>query len=147
AERFARAGGADAEAADHDRDARSLRLAGDRLDRAGVNLGRAGAVRGDPRQRAVARALEQALIDAARLVVLVGRARQHDFLPLAAGAVDDCDGLGTGRDRGRLLRRRAVVAVGALGRALRERAGVGVLALAAGAGGALVGRHDHHRLT
>ena len=80
--------------------------------------------------------------------LVVRRSGQHDFLALAADAVDDRDGLGVGggRARGRRFRRRSVVAIGPLQRALHVGTRVRLLGFPAGAGGALLGRYDRHRL-
>ena len=61
------------------------------------------------------RGFEQPRVGGAAFGAVAG-ARDHDFLPLAAGAVDDGDGLGAGRTcRAARRRRPAVIALGSGG--------------------------------
>ena len=139
--------GADAEPADHDRDARRVRLAGDGPDGAGEDVGRPRAVLRHLRQQAMARGLAHALVERGELGfgsggLGVARAGHHDVLALAAGAVDDGDGLAAGW-------RRAAACCASL-------AAAAALAPGIGRGGGLLGRlagirasvggHDRHRL-
>ena len=66
ADRLTGDAGADAEAAEHDGDLRAGLLARSRLGGAGVDLGRAGAVGADARDRTVARDLQQLCSSGAR---------------------------------------------------------------------------------
>ena len=119
-QRFGGAVRPDAQALDHDRDARLVGAARLRLDRTRVDLGGARAVGRDLRDQAMARGFKQALVDRGVRLALrswpprpvwaqarPGR-RHGDFLPLAGRAVDDGDGLRAGRRR--------LVAVGKRGR-------------------------------
>src|SRR5262249_10005212 len=105
--------GADAKPLDHDRDARLVGAARLRLDRARVDVGRSRAVRADFRNRTVARAIDDALIDprigiavAAQFTFFLSRfVRKRrallvdvHFLALAGRAIDDGDGLLLGLD-------------------------------------------------
>ncbi len=114
---------ADAQPADHDRDARSVALAVGAiaaigLDRTREGLRRPRSVLRDLRQRAVARRFGQALVIGGAVghfghlgrrhfgchhLGRPGCRRDHDVAPRAGAAVDDGDGLGAGgrRRRGR----------------------------------------------
>ena len=79
----------------------------ERLHGAGIDFGRTRAVGRDARDGAVARRLEQALLE--RRADVARAAGIGDLLALAGRAVDDGDGLGVGRGRRRpaaLVRRR-----------------------------------------
>ena len=128
-ERIAGAERADPEPGHHDGDPRRVRPIRHRLDGLREGIGRAGAVRGDPRDRAALGSLHEALVGDRLAGAFVGAlARDHHLLALAVAAVDDGDHVGGGgRRAGRraVAGRRAIVAVGpravGLGRRVRLR--------------------------
>ena len=146
-------GGAGAEPADHQRDTRCVRLAGQRLHLARECVGRPRSVGSDARNRAVARDFGEALIGRSRCRRRCrrrcgrhrtgGAAGDDHVLALAARSIDDGDRGAVGRCAG--CGRdcvRSVIAVRAFGLVRRFRIG----GLARCRVGTQIGRDDAERL-